>query len=63
MKGERTQSRLWTRSYKSTTMIKVMNQSKSMIKIATNGRLGALKEDKHDQDHNNKVAPTFDDNH
>jgi len=31
-----------------------MNQSKPMIKIATNGGLGALKEDEHDQDHNNK---------
>jgi hypothetical protein len=44
-------------------MIKVMNQSKPMIKIVTNEGLGALKEDKHDQDHNNKVAPTFDHDH
>jgi hypothetical protein len=40
-----------------------MNQSKPMIRIVTNGGLGALKENKHDQDHNNKVAPTFDDDH
>jgi hypothetical protein len=40
-----------------------MNQLKPMIKTATNGGLGALKENKHDQDHNNKVVPTVDDDH
>ncbi len=29
----------------------------------TNGGLGALKEDEHDQDDKNKVGPTFDDDH
>jgi len=45
------------------TVIKVTNQSEPMIKITTNARLGTLKEDEHNQDHNNKVRPTFDDNH
>lgn len=44
-------------------MIKVTNQSKPVIKIKTNGRLGVLKKDKHNQDHNKKIGPTFDDNH
>jgi hypothetical protein len=38
-------------------MIKVMNQLKPVIKIMANGGLGVLKEDEHDQDHNNKVGP------